>query len=98
MENKTAVQFIEEEFEKFIGWNIEGDPTAPEFTVSDMYKTFQKAIELEKQKSQEEFERGFLKCVDTLKQIIEKGTKNEKISKYNFDNNNYYLYNIPNKG
>lgn len=47
MENKTAVEQLENDFEKFIAWMIEGDHKAVEFTTNDMYKAFQQALELE---------------------------------------------------
>ena len=46
---QTAVEILEEQFEKFLAWNIEGDPKAEKFTVDDMWIAFKLALELEKQ-------------------------------------------------
>ena len=35
----------------------------------------QQALELEKEQNQNEFERGFTKCADTLQNILNKGLK-----------------------
>jgi DnaJ-domain-containing protein 1 len=48
MKNKTAVEYLEDQFEKFVAW-FEGDPASGEFTLNDMYKAIHQAIELEKQ-------------------------------------------------
>lgn len=36
----------------------------------------QQALEMEKQQCEQEFERGFLKCADTLQFILDKGLRN----------------------
>ena len=42
---------------------------------SNLDELFQQALELEKEQNQNEFERGFTKCADTLQNILNKGLK-----------------------
>jgi len=37
---------------------------------------YKEALEMEKQQQQNEFERGYLKCADTLQFILDRGLKN----------------------
>lgn len=46
------------------------------------------ALEMEKQQNENEFERGFLKCADTLQFILDKGLLNN----YNNENNDNGSY------
>jgi hypothetical protein len=62
---------------------MENKQTAVEFLVSqlkakkweDWNDLIQQALELEKEQNQNEFERGFTKCADTLQNILNKGLK-----------------------
>ena len=60
MENrtKTVIENLEEQFDKFVAWNIEGDPKAIEFTVNDMYKAFREAVQEEKEQIKNAFYDG----------------------------------------
>jgi hypothetical protein len=45
----TAVEYLEEEFDKYIAYNVEGCHKTEKFTYNDMLKAFAEALELEKQ-------------------------------------------------
>lgn len=40
------------------------------------HEEIQQALEMEKEQNEKEFERGFLKCADTLQFILDKGLLN----------------------
>jgi hypothetical protein len=46
---QTAVEFLEKEFDKFIEWDINGDPIFIVNDVNKIWDAFEQALELEKQ-------------------------------------------------
>lgn len=69
----TAIEWLVEQIENgkieiIYSDKIHSIKCLPEFV--------KEAIELEKQQLDKEFERGFIKCADTLQFILDKGLRN----------------------
>lgn len=54
------------------------------------HEEIKQALEMEKKQNENEFERGFLKCADTLQFILDKGLLNN----YNNENNDNGSYQL----
>jgi hypothetical protein len=55
----TAVEYLEEKFDKYIAYNVEGCHKTEKFTYNDMLKAFAEALEIEKQQIMKAFTDGF---------------------------------------
>lgn len=78
MENKqTAVEWLIQqlvELDKLLdGRRKNDDATVIKLNPTKIYE---QALKMEKEQNQNEFERGYLKCADTLQFILDKGLKN----------------------
>ena len=55
---QTAVEFLEKEFDKFIEWDINGDPIFIVNDVNKIWDAFEQAFKLEKQQIMQAFAEG----------------------------------------
>ena len=61
---QTAVEFLEKEFDKFIEWDINGDPIFIVNDVNKIWDAFEQALEMEKQQIIKSNRDGVDMCVD----------------------------------